>query len=352
MLAPNAGWVPFAVPFVLLLVVGLTRLLLGPGYGLLPLLAIGPGSAAAIGGPLFALAVGGAAIGEAALIGFAVEPDTPHKAVVVAFIAIAGVTIGGAVASHIRRRREQDLLEVQAVAEVTQRVVLRPVPDRVGGSRLAARYLSASAWARVGGDLYAAVPTSTGLRLIVGDAEGKGLAAVQEAAMAMNSFRAVAHQESTLAGVAARMEATLNRELGDEQFVTAVLAEVSPDGSTMEIINCGHPRPLQLSPRGTRYLGPEDGSVPLGLGLGVTDCVPFTIPLRPGEPVLFYTDGLTEARNRSGEFFPLAESSSVQAPADLPTLLDRLCAEVSRYAGHRPRDDIALLLIERTAPSW
>jgi serine phosphatase RsbU (regulator of sigma subunit) len=344
-------WAPLALPFILILIVGLLRLMSGPGYGLLPLLAVGPASAAAVGGRLFTLSVGGAAAVQNGLIAFDADANTPAMALAVTFSAIAGVTVFAALASHVRLRRERELTEVRAVADVTQRVVLRPVPDRVGSLRLAARYLSASAQARIGGDLYAAVPTAQGVRLIIGDAEGKGLVAVQEAATVMGTFRAAAYQEYTLAAIADAIEATLDRELGDEQFITAVLAQVSPDGTKMELLNCGHPQPLQLGPRGPRFLGPADGNPPLGVGLsGVTERHSFTVPLRVGEPVLFYTDGLSEAPNRGGEFFPLTESASVRVPADPPSLLGRLSAEVSRYAGHRPHDDMALLLVERTAP--
>jgi serine phosphatase RsbU (regulator of sigma subunit) len=349
--APNLGWALLVLPFLLILMVGLLRLISGPGYGLLPLLAVGPASAAAVGGRLFTLCVGGTAAVQNGLMAFDADADHPAKAIVVSFGAIAGVTVFAVLTSHIRLRRERELAEVRAVADVTQRVVLRPVPDRVGPLRLAARYLSASAQARVGGDLYAVVPTAQGgVRLIIGDAEGKGLVAVQEAATVMGAFRAAAYQEYTLAATAASIEVILDRELGDEQFITAVLAQVSPDGTKMEVINCGHPRPLQLGPRGPRFLGPEDGNTPLGLSLSaVTERHSFTVPLRPGEPVLFYTDGLSEARNGAGEFFPLTEAASMRVPADPSSLLGRLSAEVSRYVGHRPHDDMALLLVERTA---
>jgi len=345
-------WALFALPFMLILMVWLLRLMTGPGYGLLPLLAVGPASAAAVGGRLYTLCVGGTAAVQNGLIAFDSGAGTPAKALVISFSAIAGVTVFAVLASHIRLRRERELTEVRAVADVTQRVVLRSVPDRVGPLRLAARYLSASAQARVGGDLYAVVPTAQGgVRLIIGDAEGKGLVAVQEAATVMGAFRAAAYQEYTLAAIADCLEVTLDRELGDEQFITAVLAQVSPDGTKMEVINCGHPQPLQLGPRGPQFLGPADGNTPLGLGLpGVSERHSFTVPLQPGEPVLFYTDGLSEARNGAGEFFPLTEVASVQVPADPSTLLVRLSAEVSRYVGHRPHDDMALLLVERTVP--
>jgi len=349
--ALTGDWALFVVPFILLVIVGLLRLMLGRGYGLYPLLAIGPAFAAAVGGPVYTLCVGGVALGAEALLSYALGPTMLVKDHAVLFLAIIGVSMCGALASYLRRRRERELAEIRAVADVTQRVLLRPVPDRVGPVRLAARYLSASTWARVGGDLYAAVTTAHGVRLIVGDAEGKGLSAVREAATAMGAFRAAADQASTLGEVADLIEATLDRELGDEQFITAVLAEIKPDGSNMEMINCGHPHPLQLGPRGPYLLEPTDCSPPLGLGLPrLTERIPYTVPLRPGEPVLLYTDGLSEARNRAGEFFPLTDCTSLQTPTDPSVLLNRLTAEVASYVHHQPDDDMALLLIERTAP--
>jgi serine phosphatase RsbU (regulator of sigma subunit) len=341
----------FAVPFILLAAVGLLRLMLGRGHELLALLAIAPACAVAVGGPVYTLSVGVAAVAAGALLAYQVGTTRTDRSRAVLFLAIMGVTTAGALASRLRCRRESELAEVRTVADVTQRVLLRPVPDRIGSVRLAARYLSASNWARVGGDLYAAVPTAKGVRLIVGDAEGKGLSAVEEAATAMGAFRAAADQAGTLGEVAAYLDVTLDHELGDEQFITAVLAEISPDGSEMEMINCGHPHPLQLSSHGPQVLEPAQCSPPLGLGLHkVTDRIPYTVPLRPGEPVLLYTDGLCEARNRAGEFFPLTDCASLQTPADPSVLLDRLSAEVAGYVRHQPDDDMALLLVERTAP--
>ena len=192
------------------------------------------------------------------------------------------------------------------------------------------------------------MPTGSGVRLIVGDAEGKGLPAVQQAATAMGTFRDAAHEEITLSAIAARIEATLDRVLTDEQFITAVLAEVNQDGSKIDMINCGHPQPLKLGPEGPRLLGPAHGTLPLGFGaLATAERVPFTTTLGVDELVLFYTDGLSEARNRAGEFFPVTECTSVQTPADPSTLLERLSAEVSQHVRYRPHDDIGLLAVRR-----
>jgi serine phosphatase RsbU (regulator of sigma subunit) len=341
----------FAVPFLIPLAVSIARLLVGPGHGLLPLLAVAPAAAAALDGVIYTLAAGVTALATEALLIIDLLPSGPARQAEAGLAAIVGVTIAGALAANTRRRREQELNDVRTIADVTQRVLLRPLPAQAGQVRLAGLYLSASSRARIGGDLYAAVPMASGMRLIVGDAEGKGLSAVQQAATATGVFRDAAHEERTLSAVAARIEAALDRELGEEQFITAVLAEVNQDGSKIEMINCGHPQPLQLGPEGPHLLGPANGSLPLGFGaLAAGERIPFTIPLRAGEPVLFYTDGITEARNRAGEFFPLTESASVQTPADPPTLLERLSAEVIRHVSRQPHDDIALLVVWRQPP--
>ena len=345
------SWALLVVPFLIPLAVGGVRFALGPGHGLLPLLAVGPAVAAALGGVMYTLAAGAVAMAVETLLIIDLLPAGPARQAEAGFLAIVGVTIAGAATAHFRRRRDLELRDVRTIADVTQRVLLRPLPDQVGQVRMAGRYLSASSRARIGGDLYAAVLTARGVRLIVGDAEGKGLSAVQQAATAMGTFRDAAHEESTLSAITARIEATLDRELSEEQFITAVLAEVNQDGSKIEMINCGHPQPLQLGPEGPRLLGPADGTLPLGFGaLAATERVPFTITLQGDEAVLFYTDGLTEARNRAGEFFALTECESVRTPADPQTLLEHLRAEVSRHVRHEPHDDIGLLAVRRQPP--
>ena len=347
-MSPLWNWALLAVPFGILLVVAIVRLVMGPGHALLPLLPVGPAAAAALGGVLYTLAAGAVALGEEWLFATVLEPESTAQQIRNASIVIIAVTIGGALASYIRLRRERELTEVRAVAEVTQGVLLRPVPGHLGPVRLRTGYLSASSRAQVGGDLYAVEPMAKGLRLIIGDAEGKGLPAVEQAAAAMGAFRACAQEESTLSAVAERVEATLGREFDDEQFITAVLAEVSQDGREMVLLNCGHPQPLRLGREGPDLLGPGDGGLPLGLGpLAAGPRVPFTIPWEAGEPVLFYTDGLTEARDRAGKFFQLTRCVSVQARPDPSSFIERLSAEVSRHVSHQQQDDIALLLVWR-----
>jgi len=248
------------------------------------------------------------------------------------FLAVAGVTAAGILTGRSRRRRDRELAQTRCVSDVAQRVLLRPVPAQVGPVGLTVRYESAASGARIGGDLYEVVTTPGGVRLILGDVEGKGLPAVASAAAVLGVFREAAYEESSLFGIAARIETSLRRQLGEGQFVTAVLAEISADGDTMELLSCGHPAPLLLSrERLPLLIGPDQGSLPLGLGqLAEVPHVPVMVPLEPGDGVLFYTDGVSEARNKAGEFFPLAASAAVRLPADPATLVGQLGDEVIR----------------------
>ena len=109
-----------------------------------------------------------------------------------------------------------------------------------------------------------------------------------------------------------------------------------------------NPAPLLLGPACPRFVGPEEGSLPLGLRhLASVPRIPVTIAFESRDALLFYTDGASEARNKAGEFFPLADNAAVRAPPDPATLADRLGDEVIRHTGHAPDDDVALLVIYR-----
>jgi serine phosphatase RsbU (regulator of sigma subunit) len=312
----------------------------GPDWGLLSLLAVAPAVAAIVGGVAYTLAAGAAALALAVTLDVALRPATSHRAAEVIMFAVAAVTGAAILGIRARQRRDAELVQVRGVAEAAQRVLLRPVPSQVHGVALAVSYASASSGARVGGDFYEAVPTADGVRLIVGDVQGKGLPALQTAAAVLGVFREAAYDPAGgLAGIIARIEITLARELRDEQFVTAVLAEIRPDCRTAAILNCGHPLPLLLGPGGSRFAGEDDGSMPLGMThLARVDRVPFTVP--------FYTDGATEARGSSGEFFSLSDSANgPKAPLrDPPRFVQEVRDQVTRHVGHAPDDDLTLLL--------
>ncbi len=258
------------------------------------------------------------------------------------------MTIGiGALAvvlAHIRIGREQDLQHMTTIAETAQRAVLRVIPSSVGTIRFATRYVSATKEALVGGDLYEVVQIPDGVRVIVGDVRGKGLDAVQMAATVLAAFRRAAVQEVSLTAIAADLDNVVTAVAGDEDFVTAVLAEFHDD-HTVTLVNCGHHPPLLLTNGDTgRLIDTGEPQPPLGLG-PTPD--PVTSHLPDGARMLFYTDGLIEARNGQGAFFPLAERATTLAGGSLDDALDGLLGELVEHAAAEMDDDMALVLAER-----
>jgi serine phosphatase RsbU (regulator of sigma subunit) len=283
------------------------------------------------------------------------------------YVCTALVGALGTILAANRIRRERTLADVRFVAEIAQRVVLRPVPHRIGNLLLESLYLSAAAEARIGGDLYEAVPTRYGIRLLIGDVRGKGLLAVETAATMIGAFREAAHDEPDLLALADRLERSMSRraqQLGGnetiERFITAVFAEIPAEGGLVRVLNCGHPPPLLIRPGEVRELDSGRPSPPLNLGmLGGEPHHVDTYPFRPGEQLLLYTDGVTETRDAAGTFYPLVDrlrSWGCPAPHNL---LERLHDDLLEFSPTGLQDDTAALAVAlvadepsaRTAPS-
>ncbi len=262
-----------------------------------------------------------------------------RMAIVVVAVALAVLL------ARLRAKRDDELRHMTAIAEAAQRALLRAMPTSIGSLGFAARYVSATEEALVGGDLYEVAETENGVRVIVGDARGKGLEAVQMAATVLAAFRHAAVKEPTLTAVATDLDDVVTAVAADEDFVTAVLAEFHED-LTVTLLNCGHHPPLLLSNAHKRSVV-DTGSPEPPLGLG-PDPSPVTCRLDEGARLLFYTDGLVESRNREGTFFPLQDCAEALSTDDLETALDRLLGRVVDHVGQpRVNDDVALVLVER-----
>lgn len=227
------------------------------------------------------------------------------------------------------------------IAEVAQRAVLRTLPSSVGGVDLAARYISAAEDVLVGGDLYEVVDTPYGVRVIVGDVRGKGVDAMQLAAVVLGAFRRAASTAPSVGCVAIEVDVVVGGVVGDEDFVTAVVAEFHAD-RTVTVVNCGHPPPVMVF-AGSSVTEVDTGEPQFPLGLGTTGrATTFQMPAR--SRLLLFTDGLTESRDAQGRFFPLMDQADVLSGDNLESSLDGLLARLHRHVGHRLRDDVAVVL--------
>jgi serine phosphatase RsbU (regulator of sigma subunit) len=335
------SWMPTAV----MTVVAVVDVVAGPGVGFLPLVSLGPAFASLMGGWSRTAVIGAVALVLCVGLGISGELLASRRWYT-AMASVAGVTGVGIAAAVMRSRREAELASVRSIAEAAQRVLLRPVPLTSGPLQMAVSYTSAVAEARIGGDLYEVVASPHGVRVIVGDVQGKGLAAVETAAVVLGAFREAAYDEPDLVRLGERLERSLSRELEDERFVTAILAEV---GSEHEVVflNYGHPPPMLVRQDGTvDFPEPPSYALPLGLGAhGSEGPRPFRVDFAPGEQLLLYTDGVTEARDETGHFYPLAYRAHLLKDLDAHGALQALRTDLVRHAAGPHHDDAAMLLL-------
>ncbi|MFB6846962.1 PP2C family protein-serine/threonine phosphatase [Streptomyces sp. NPDC056373] len=334
------------LPVLVLAAVVSADLVGGAGMVWLPLLAAGPALAATTNGPRGVLCVGVLAVLVGATLG--VRDGVPDRELAAVLSALVAVSLASGLAGVLRGRRERVLAAVRSVAETAQHALLKPVPATVGPFQVAVRYSAAAAEARIGGDLYALIPTPHGVRLIVGDVRGKGLPAVGTAALVLGVFREAAHDEPDLLAVVDRIERSLARNLGRDDFVTAVVAGYPRDGH-LEVVNCGHAPPLLV--RASGAVTPVEPVLPAP-PLGLRDLAGYapglhTLPFADGDQLLLYTDGVTEARDGGRAFYPLAEGLQRHVSQEPARTLGALHEELLAHVGGRLHDDAALLLIRK-----
>ncbi len=281
-------------------------------------------------------------------------------------VVFFGVGIGLLV--HVRRTLLRELRLARRAARVAQGVVLRPPPPRLDGLGVAAAQLSADRGASVGGDLYEAVATEHGVRVVMGDVRGHGLDALGTVAAVLGSFREAAHDEARLDGVLRRLERALARHLREraraahpstggtadldhpvaEEFVTVLLLEIGRDGA-LGVLNCGHPWPYRLTGTAVEPLTRAEPLPPLGPFPLPADLAPHRCePLRPAESLVLFTDGAEDARDARGRFFALPDALRTAVrdqPASPQRVLRAVFTALLRHTGGTPTDDVALLVL-------
>src|SRR5690606_26045158 len=141
--------------------------------------------------------------------------------------------------------------------------------------------------------------------------------------------------------------ASLTRHLTSEQFVTAIIAEIHD--TEVSLVSFGHPPPLLLRSDGdVQVAEPPDQGLPLGLGVfEAARAQPHRVPFHRGDRILFFTDGVIEARNAEGEFYPLQERTALLRREDPQVALDALRADLVEHVGGPLLDDAAMLLLHR-----
>ncbi|WEO93504.1 PP2C family protein-serine/threonine phosphatase [Streptomyces sp. FXJ1.172] len=343
------------IPIALIVVITVVDQLVPGDIHLGPLLVVAPAITVAFAGRWLTILVGFLAVGAQAYIGWHFGVLFSRN-VLVQILALAVLSSLAVLFCIVRERHRRQLAQVRTVAEATQHVLLWPLPDQLGPVQVAVLYLAAEDEAQIGGDLYAATPTETGVRVMIGDVRGKGLSAIGEAALLIGAFREAAHQHADLPTLAAALECSVARNLAHlepagetaERFATALLMEVPEGESVSQIISCGHPPPLLLSSDSAAVV-PVHPAPPLGLGeLGPTEYTVDVVSFEPGDTLLLYTDGVIEARDASGAFYPLAQRAALWTDSSPEKLVHALRRDLLAHVGGRLDDDAAVIALCRT----
>jgi hypothetical protein len=201
----------------------------------------------------------------------------------------------------------------------------------------------------VGGDGFDYTLDGTTANLVILDAVGRGLRAGLACAVALAAIRATRNAGGGLYDQARAADAALTEQFPDTRFATAVLAQLDLDCGRLRYINAGHPAPLLL--RGGRLVGELKGAGRMPLGIDDASVEVGEQILEPDDRLLFYTDGVTEARTADGDRFGLGrlvdlaeQHESTGLPP--PETLRRLAQAVVDHQSGPPTDDATLMMVQ------
>ena len=202
-----------------------------------------------------------------------------------------------------------------------------------------------------GGDALDYAVNDRMLHVAVFDAMGHGLAAAGVAAFALSAYRSSRRSASDLLETYAAMHEAVGRQFPDSRFVTALIAQLELDTGRLSWISAGHPPPLLI--RGGRRARTLKTTPAPPLGVDAPGGAPSVAgeSLEPGDLLLLYTDGLTEARDPDGEMFTIERlgqfiEREAAAGQTAPETLRRLRHAVIGREAAELRDDATAVLLE------
>jgi phosphoserine phosphatase RsbU/P len=269
-----------------------------------------------------------------------------HLKVLTTLASVAAIRVENARLVEARLERERLERELALASEIQQR--FQPTaPPHIAGYEL--QGISFPCY-EIGGDYYDFIEREDGrLVIALGDVSGKGTAA----ALLMSSLHAAIHAQSASHDSLVATISAVNRYLADNipanRFVTLFYAELDPESGSMSFLNAGHNPPLIVHSAGTvEQLA--SGGLPLGIKPDAEYREGRT-QLQPGDVLVIYSDGVTEAVSPTGEEFGptrLYEVVSRNVEASAAGIRDRIESSLTKFAqGTSAADDITLVIVKR-----
>jgi len=243
-----------------------------------------------------------------------------------------------------RHQRDELLKEVELAAEV-QRLFLPSSDPDTAGFEIAGDMHPARV---VGGDYYDYLARPDGrMRLVIADVSGKGVAA----ALLMSATAAAVQLETNEPRKLCEVASHLNKELyalqDDGRFVTVLLGELDPRNGKLNYINCGHNPALLVRADGGEAVWLDASWTPVGMSPEM-ECSLEEITLAPGDIMVWYTDGLTDASDRGANEFGskrLLESVRQHSSGSAREICDQLWRDVAAFTQRDSLDDDLTLMV-------
>ena len=293
-------------------------------------------------------------VGEGAVFGI-IYADSPtdktvfseeHLNILTTLASVASIRVENAKLLEERFEKERIKHELELATEIQQS--FQPSsPPLVDGYEF--QGISFSCY-EIGGDYYDFIPTGEGKMLVaLGDVSGKGTAA----ALLMSSLHAAIHGQVAAKTSLHQTVISVNKYLAantpTNRFVTLFITELDPQTGVLNYINAGHNPPL---------VGRSDGSVQLldsgGFPLGIIPSAEFEVgqvQLNPGDALVIYSDGVSEANNLKGDEFGMERLTQVVSKnlkASAAGLRDKVESALSSFTQTAPaNDDITLVIVKR-----
>ena len=221
-----------------------------------------------------------------------------HKRTVTTLAAQIAIAIENARLYEQVARQERRLERDLALARELQMRLLPHARPKLGNLDVAAKFVPARA---IGGDLYDFIPYSMSrLGIVIGDVSGKGAPAAIYAALVSGILRSHAPIEPMPAEMLSAVNLSLAERRIEAQFVSIIYSVWDDESRTLTVANSGLPRPIYV--HGGKNEVIEVTGLPLGL-FDEADYDEFKFRMKPGDMFVFFSDGMLDARSRTGEMF-------------------------------------------------
>ena len=245
--------------------------------------------------------------------------------------------------ARAERRRDHKQQREFEEARLIQRGLLPTGVPQIAGLDIAVAWQPANG---VGGDCFDTLAFSSGLGVSIADVAGKGLPAALLMSNLQAAVRAFAQEAAAPSSICGSVNRLLCRNMASGRFVTFCYARIDAAGRRIVYSNAGHNPPLLIRGDGSFQRLSEGGMV---LGVFPENAYDQSeYPLRSGDRLLFYTDGITEARNPAGDEYEeekLVAAAAASRNAPVEAMKDAILADVTAFCAGQFDDDATLIVV-------